>query len=135
MKTIGLVLVAVAACVIAFGVFSGAAQRLVSVYTETSQWMNQSNPDTSGGMRLTMWKIAVALFVHNPLRGYGDVGFRAYLDALVPGQFGIVLGDALAGNLGVTVGDKITLVAPEGTITPAGMMPRLKQFTVVGVFE
>ncbi|WP_186212312.1 O-antigen ligase family protein [Burkholderia gladioli] len=81
MKTIGLVLVAVAACVIAFGVFSGAAQRLVSVYTETSQWMNQSNPDTSGGMRLTMWKIAVALFVHNPLRGYGDVGFRAYLDA------------------------------------------------------
>ncbi|AOK10543.1 lipoprotein-releasing ABC transporter permease subunit [Burkholderia vietnamiensis] len=57
------------------------------------------------------------------------------LDALVPGQFGIVLGDALAGNLGVTVGDKVTLVAPEGTITPAGMMPRLKQFTVVGVFE
>jgi lipoprotein-releasing system permease protein len=56
------------------------------------------------------------------------------LDALVPGQFGIVLGDALAGNLGVTVGDKVTLVAP-GTITPAGMMPRLKQFTVVGVFE
>ena len=57
------------------------------------------------------------------------------LGALVPGQFGIVLGDALAGNLGVTVGDKVTLVAPEGSITPAGMMPRLKQFTVVGVFE
>ncbi|MGE8578583.1 MAG: ABC transporter permease, partial [Burkholderia contaminans] len=57
------------------------------------------------------------------------------LAALVPGQFGIVLGDALAGNLGVTVGDKVTLVAPEGSITPAGMMPRLKQFTVVGVFE
>lgn len=57
------------------------------------------------------------------------------LSALVPGQFGIVLGDALAGNLGVSVGDKITLVAPEGSITPAGMMPRLKQFTVVGVFE
>ena len=57
------------------------------------------------------------------------------LGALVPGQFGIVLGNALAGNLGVTVGDKVTLVAPEGSITPAGMMPRLKQFTVVGVFE
>jgi lipoprotein-releasing system permease protein len=57
------------------------------------------------------------------------------LTALAPGQFGIVLGDALAGNLGVTVGDKITLVAPEGTITPAGMLPRLKQFTVVGIFE
>ncbi|MFP3563201.1 lipoprotein-releasing ABC transporter permease subunit [Paraburkholderia sp. SIMBA_030] len=54
---------------------------------------------------------------------------------LVPGEFGIVLGADLASNLGVTVSDKITLVAPEGTITPAGMLPRLKQFTVVGIFE
>ncbi|CAL8473524.1 MULTISPECIES: lipoprotein-releasing ABC transporter permease subunit [Caballeronia] len=57
------------------------------------------------------------------------------LTDLKPGEFGIVLGKDLAANLGVTDGDKITLVAPEGTITPAGMMPRLKQFTVVGVFE
>ena len=57
------------------------------------------------------------------------------LNALTPGSFGIVLGDALAQNLGVTVGDKVTLVAPQGTITPAGMIPRLKQFTVVGTFE
>src|ERR1700676_5269245 len=57
------------------------------------------------------------------------------LTDLVPGSFGIVLGADLATNLGVTTGDKITLVAPEGTITPAGMLPRLKQFTVVGVFE
>lgn len=57
------------------------------------------------------------------------------LNALTPGNFGIVLGDALAQNLGVTVGDKVTLVAPQGTITPAGMIPRLKQFTVVGTFE
>jgi lipoprotein-releasing system permease protein len=54
---------------------------------------------------------------------------------LVPGQFNIVLGADLAANLGVTVGDKITLVAPEGSITPAGMMPRLKQFTIAGVFQ
>jgi lipoprotein-releasing system permease protein len=57
------------------------------------------------------------------------------LTALVPGQFNIVLGADLAQNLGVTVGDKITLVAPEGSMTPAGMLPRLKQFTVAGVFE
>ncbi|MEA3112071.1 MAG: lipoprotein-releasing system permease protein, partial [Caballeronia sp.] len=57
------------------------------------------------------------------------------LTDLVPGGFGIVLGADLATNLGVTTGDKITLVAPEGTSTPAGMRPRLKQFTVVGVFE
>jgi lipoprotein-releasing system permease protein len=57
------------------------------------------------------------------------------LTDLKPGQFGIVLGGELATNLGVVAGDKITLVAPEGTITPAGMLPRLKQFTVVGIFE
>lgn len=54
---------------------------------------------------------------------------------LQPGSFGIVLGVDLASAMGVSVGDKVTLVAPEGTITPAGMLPRLKQFTVVGVFE
>ncbi len=57
------------------------------------------------------------------------------LNALKPGEFGIVLGADLATNLGVMDGDKITLVAPESTITPAGIMPRLKQFTVVGIFE
>jgi lipoprotein-releasing system permease protein len=57
------------------------------------------------------------------------------LNDLTPGSFGIVLGADLAVSLGVQVGDKVTLVAPEGTITPAGMLPRLKQFNVVGVFE
>ncbi|WP_153100710.1 lipoprotein-releasing ABC transporter permease subunit [Paraburkholderia hayleyella] len=57
------------------------------------------------------------------------------LTDLVPGAFGIVLGADLAVSLGVRRGDKLTLVAPEGTMTPAGMLPRLKQFTVVGIFE
>ncbi len=57
------------------------------------------------------------------------------LNDLTPGSFNIVLGMDLAGSLGVQVGDKVTLVAPEGSMTPAGMLPRLKQFTVVGVFE
>jgi len=57
------------------------------------------------------------------------------LNDLTPGSFSIVLGGDLAASLGVQVGDRVTLVAPEGTITPAGMLPRLKQFTVVGVFE
>ncbi|PTB19787.1 lipoprotein-releasing system transmembrane subunit LolC [Trinickia symbiotica] len=57
------------------------------------------------------------------------------LTDLVPGQFNIVLGADLAENLGVTIGDKITLVAPEGSMTPAGLMPRLKQFTVAGMFQ
>ncbi|AKJ67373.1 cell division protein FtsX [Pandoraea thiooxydans] len=56
------------------------------------------------------------------------------LSSLKPGSFGIVLGRELAEALGVQVGDKVTLVAPEGTITPAGMLPRVKQFTVTGIF-
>ena len=57
------------------------------------------------------------------------------LNDLTPGSFGIVLGADLATSLGVQVGDKVTLVAPEGSMTPAGLLPRLKQFTLVGVFE
>ncbi|GGJ81220.1 lipoprotein-releasing ABC transporter permease subunit [Pseudomonas matsuisoli] len=57
------------------------------------------------------------------------------LDALKPGEFGIVLGDTAAKRLGVGVGDKVTFVAPEVSVTPAGMFPRMKRFTVVGLFH
>jgi lipoprotein-releasing system permease protein len=56
------------------------------------------------------------------------------LDALRPGEFGIVLGVELARALGVTLGEKVVLLAPQGQVTPAGILPRLKQFTVVGIF-
>jgi lipoprotein-releasing system permease protein len=54
---------------------------------------------------------------------------------LKPGGFGIALGVELARALGVNVGDKVTLITPQGNVTPAGLMPRLKQFTVTGVFK
>ncbi|MCF6753278.1 lipoprotein-releasing ABC transporter permease subunit [Stutzerimonas degradans] len=57
------------------------------------------------------------------------------LAALAPGEFGIVIGDKAAQKLGVGVGDKLTFVAPEVTVTPAGMFPRMKRFTVVGIFH
>ncbi|GAB4400050.1 MAG: lipoprotein-releasing ABC transporter permease subunit [Rhodoferax sp.] len=57
------------------------------------------------------------------------------LAQLHPGDFGLVLGSELARGLGVGVGDKLTLAAPSGQVTPAGMMPRLKQMTVVGIFD
>jgi lipoprotein-releasing system permease protein len=56
-------------------------------------------------------------------------------DALVPDSFGIILGAELARTLGVFVGDKVTLIAPQGVVTPAGVVPRLKTFTLVGIFE
>ncbi len=57
------------------------------------------------------------------------------LSDLRGGEFSIVLGTDLARALGVHVGDKVMLIAPQGQITPAGMMPRLKQFRVAGIFE
>lgn len=67
-----------------------------------------------------------------------DIGrnmVQGSLLALRPGHYGIVLGARLAQQLGVRVGDKVMLVAPQGNITPAGMIPRMKQFTVEGVFR
>jgi len=54
---------------------------------------------------------------------------------LQPGDFGIVLGIDLARSLDVHQGDKLTLVAPQGSISLAGVIPRLKSFTVTGIFE
>ncbi|MFZ9616028.1 MAG: ABC transporter permease, partial [Fluviibacter sp.] len=57
------------------------------------------------------------------------------LDALQPGSFKIVLGSDLARALGVVVGDRVTVIAPEGVVTPAGVIPRIKSFEVGGVFD
>ena len=60
---------------------------------------------------------------------------KTVLPQLQPGAFGIVLGGALAQSLGLQVGDAVTLVAPSGQVTPAGVVPRLKQMSVVGIFD
>jgi lipoprotein-releasing system permease protein len=57
------------------------------------------------------------------------------LEALQPGEFGIVLGAELARALRVHPGERVTLIAPQGLVTPAGVVPRLKQFRVVGIFQ
>lgn len=65
----------------------------------------------------------------------GDKMVEGRLEDLKPGEFGVVIGRELAWKLGVHAGSMITLVTPEGQLTPAGLLPRLKRFTVVGVFE
>jgi lipoprotein-releasing system permease protein len=57
------------------------------------------------------------------------------LSALKPGEFGIVLGAELARALGVRTGDSVVVIIPQGTVTPAGALPRVKSFHIVGVFE
>jgi len=57
------------------------------------------------------------------------------MEDLKPGEFGIVLGSELARALTVRVGETVVLIAPQGQVTPAGILPRLRQFRVVGIFE
>ncbi len=57
------------------------------------------------------------------------------LSNLVPGEYGIVLGAELAKYLGTFVGDKITVISPQVNSTPAGIVPRMRRFTVVGMFK
>jgi lipoprotein-releasing system permease protein len=57
------------------------------------------------------------------------------LTDLIPGQYGIVLGAELAKYLGAMMGDKITIISPQVNSTPAGVVPRMRRFTVVGIFK
>jgi lipoprotein-releasing system permease protein len=70
--------------------------------------------------------------------GVADIGShmkRGRLEDLKPGEFGIVLGSEVAQALGVGVGDSVLAITPQGTVTPAGTLPRVKSFKVVGIFE
>jgi lipoprotein-releasing system permease protein len=60
---------------------------------------------------------------------------EAQFTKLQPGQFHITLGQGLADQLNVSVGDKVTVVAPEATVSVVGMLPRFKVFTVTGIFS
>lgn len=57
------------------------------------------------------------------------------LNDLKSTEFNIVLGAELARKLNLEIGDKVTLVAPQANFTPAGILPRLKRFTLIGIFE
>jgi len=60
---------------------------------------------------------------------------RGSLDNLVPGGFGIILGEEIALRLNAVLGEKITVMIPDASISPAGVIPRFKRFTLVGVFS
>ena len=65
----------------------------------------------------------------------GELIQDADLSVLRPGEFGVLLGEDLADYLGVGTGEKITVITPEATVTPAGILPRLRRFTVVGSYS
>ena len=64
-----------------------------------------------------------------------DQMVQGNLTALVPGGFGLVIGDTLANLLNTTVGQTVMVLAPQGSVSPAGFTPRMRQFTVVGIYR
>lgn len=60
---------------------------------------------------------------------------KEHLDALPAGAFNVIIGKVLANKLGVNIGDKITVVVPKTTATAAGILPRIKRFSVSEIFE
>jgi lipoprotein-releasing system permease protein len=67
--------------------------------------------------------------------GLGDKLVSGALEDLQAGSWNIVIGSALARELGVALGDRVVLAISQGTVTPAGLVPRLRRFTVAGIFE
>lgn len=66
---------------------------------------------------------------------YGSNMPAGKFEDLRPGEFDIILGEGLAQALGAELGGKVTVITPEGNVTPAGVVPRLKQFNVVGLVK
>lgn len=64
-----------------------------------------------------------------------DLYKNGVLQKLTPGDFNVIIGGVLSAKLGAGIGDKVTIVAPTGQVTPAGVVPRLKQMTIVGIFN
>jgi lipoprotein-releasing system permease protein len=73
--------------------------------------------------------------LENTVADFGSHMRAGTLADLKPGEFGIVLGAELAHALGVRLGDSVVVITPQGTVTPAGTLPRVKSFRVVGLFE
>ena len=66
---------------------------------------------------------------------FGQRMIEGRLESLKPGEFGVVIGSALAWKLDLTLGSPVSLVIPQGLVTPAGLVPRFKRFIVVGIFR
>lgn len=64
-----------------------------------------------------------------------DKMVQGNLSDLKPNSFGIILGESLANRLNINLGDKVTVITPQGSLSPAGFIPRFKRFNVIGIFK
>jgi lipoprotein-releasing system permease protein len=106
------------------------AVRAAAPYTETQSLLAHGD-----GMRGAVVRGVVPAEEAGINELAADLQRNGMLQKLVPGSWNIVLGVELARSLGVGVGDQVTVIAPGAQVTPAGALPRLKSFNVVGVFS
>jgi lipoprotein-releasing system permease protein len=122
----------------------GRLQRwsLLSRELQTKQHVLGVAPYIQVEAMLTNGKLVSGAITRGVIPNYessvSDVGQhmkRGALDDLKSGEYGIVVGAELARALAVNKGDKLTVISPQAGVTPAGILPRLRRFTVVGIFE
>ncbi|MBE8158807.1 MAG: lipoprotein-releasing ABC transporter permease subunit [Betaproteobacteria bacterium] len=127
----------------AVGAAGGIAdwQKTAAVYTKHPQVLAAAPNIQEQGLLAKGGRARGAL-VHGILPAYepgvNEVGTylqSGALNDLTPGGYKIFLGDVLAQKLGATLGDKIALLAPQGRLTAAGFLPRLRRFEVAGIFH
>jgi lipoprotein-releasing system permease protein len=90
---------------------------------------------TSGGHVRGVFLRGIVPALEDTVDDLGRNMRRGDIASLKSGEYNIILGEPLARALGAVPGDRIVLVAPQGQVTPAGIIPRLRQFTVTGTFN
>lgn len=112
-------------------------QKIVSKYS----YVTGTAPYVQGQVLLNAGSIQPALLMgvlpnqEKNVSHIEDKFIEGSMAALKPGEFDIAIGESLASSLNVHIGDKITVMTPQGTVTPVGFNPRVKRFTVVGIFK
>ena len=116
-------------------------QQLATAATEHPQ-VEGAAPYVEGQVMVVKSKQVTGIVVRGILPDkeplVSDIGEKMVvgeLSDLQPGSFDIILGSSLAQYLGAVVGDKITVITPEASVTPVGVLPRMKRFNVKGIFE
>jgi lipoprotein-releasing system permease protein len=101
----------------------------------TAPFVNAQGLLTNGTTVRGVFVRGIVPELENTVADFNTHMIAGRLEDLRPGEFGIALGISLARGLRLELGDRVTLVSPQGQVTPAGLMPRLKQFTVTGIFS
>ena len=114
------------------------AQRIIQqnpAVTAQAPFVNAQVLLTNGGVVQPAMVNGIMPDAEKKLTALSDKMVQGHLSDLRANQFGIVLGQELADRLGLQLGDKVTVTVPQFTVSPAGVIPRFKRFTVIGIFR